>query len=33
MAVLTFFAGRDESHNGRVDVSGCCVSGSHVVNL
>lgn len=33
VAVLTLFAGCEETHDGRVDVSGCCVTRSHRVNL
>lgn len=32
-AVRTLFAGRDKSHNRRVDVSRCGIARSHVVNL
>lgn len=33
VTVLTLFAGCEETHDGRVDVSGCCVMRRHRVDL
>lgn len=33
VAVLTFFARCEETHDGRVNASGCFVTRSHWVNL